>query len=373
MIERIYADNYKSFVDFELKPGPVQLLLGPNGSGKSTVRHLLSALRSVVVDGVLASEAFPPQTLTRWDRRTDQRFELAVSGNGGRYDYRLEIEHPPHGHSARILAEWLHFDGEPLFTMLDGKLFLYDDDSSTVGGYPTSGDRSGLYGVPPRDDLAKHNWFKSWMAQLCCVRIDPLSVRSDTDREDPHPDETLANFASWYRHLAQERPGAVHELFESLASGVIDGFKSLNLVRMSEEARVLKVEVEGAGASGSPTIQRYDLAEISDGQRSLLMLYALLHGAMAPGTTLLVDDPVAYVSLAEIQPWLTALIDRADDLGAQVFLISHHPEIVNHLAPSHGLAFHRDGNGPARARPFADPSDSGLPPAELIARGWDGE
>ena len=357
-------------VNFELHPGPVQLLLGPNGAGKSTVRHVLAALRRLVVVGQLVTEAFPVRSMTRWEQRNLQTFELAVRGNGGRYDYRLEVEHNRDRKLGRVGRESLEFDGKPLFSMDDDLVQLYRDDHSTGPWYPTSRGRSGICNVPPGRDNTRLTWFKDWMAGLCCVRIDPMGVRSDSVREDAHPDEDLSNFASWYRHLAQEKPAAVHELFESLAGGVIEGFRSLNLARMSEDARTLKVDVEGPG--GGP-ILRFDLDELSDGQRSLILLYALLHGAMQPGTTLLIDDPVAHVALGEIQAWLSALIDRADDIGAQVLVISHHPEIVNHLAGSSGLVVRRDRNGPTRVQPFDDPSGAGLPPAEMIARGWAGE
>jgi AAA15 family ATPase/GTPase len=33
MLKRLYIDNFRSFVNFEYKPGSKQLLLGANGSG----------------------------------------------------------------------------------------------------------------------------------------------------------------------------------------------------------------------------------------------------------------------------------------------------------------------------------------------------
>ena len=35
MITRLYVDNFKTLVNFELTLGPMNLLLGANGSGKS--------------------------------------------------------------------------------------------------------------------------------------------------------------------------------------------------------------------------------------------------------------------------------------------------------------------------------------------------
>jgi hypothetical protein len=49
-------------------------------------------------------------------------------------------------------------------------------------------------------------------------------------------------------------------------------------------------------------------------------------------------------------------------------LISHHPEIIDYLAPEVGLLFERDGPGPVRVRKYKP--DESLSPSEQIARGW---
>jgi AAA15 family ATPase/GTPase len=57
MLKRVYIDNYRCFVNFELSLGQEQLILGLNGSGKST---LLDALRAV--KALICGEA-PPDVL----------------------------------------------------------------------------------------------------------------------------------------------------------------------------------------------------------------------------------------------------------------------------------------------------------------------
>ncbi|HMC58460.1 MAG TPA: hypothetical protein VKJ01_04645 [Candidatus Solibacter sp.] len=37
MLKRVYIDNYRAFVNFELALGQQQLILGLNGSGKSSL------------------------------------------------------------------------------------------------------------------------------------------------------------------------------------------------------------------------------------------------------------------------------------------------------------------------------------------------
>jgi hypothetical protein len=64
----------------------------------------------------------------------------------------------------------------------------------------------------------------------------------------------------------------------------------------------------------------------------------------------------------------------SDSKGAgQVFLISHHPEIMNPWAPAYGAQFVRDGAGPVSIERFRGNPEYSLSPAELVARGWERE
>jgi AAA15 family ATPase/GTPase len=90
MIERVYIDNYKCFVNFEIQPQAIQLILGGNGSGKTTFFDVLETVRDFLTEGNTTSQSFPTSTLKAWDKRRTQRFELAIKGNDGIYQYLLE-------------------------------------------------------------------------------------------------------------------------------------------------------------------------------------------------------------------------------------------------------------------------------------------
>src|SRR5262245_1925644 len=57
VINRIYIDNYKCFVNFEYHPGSLQLLMGSNGTGKTAVLDILEILREFVAAGTVATTA----------------------------------------------------------------------------------------------------------------------------------------------------------------------------------------------------------------------------------------------------------------------------------------------------------------------------
>ena len=93
MIDSIYIDNYKCFSNFQYEPSSVELILGDNGSGKTTVFDVIRKLKEFVTQGTSSVELFPSHELTAWDSRSEQRFEIGLEGNGGRYVYTLQLEH----------------------------------------------------------------------------------------------------------------------------------------------------------------------------------------------------------------------------------------------------------------------------------------
>ena len=101
----------------------------------------------------------------------------------------------------------------------------------------------------------------------------------------------------------------------------------------------------------------------------LLMLYALLHFAIAEGRSLVIDEPDNYVGLSEIQPWILE-VDRLLPNEGQVICISHHPEMLSNFSLADIFHFREVSKGVVRAEPVPHPDDSGLTLTERVARGW---
>jgi len=78
MIRRLYIDNFKCLVNFELNLQDLTLLVGPNGVGKTSVLDVVFALRQLLAGTAKVTDlgAFPTSTLTRWQKRNMQVFEL---------------------------------------------------------------------------------------------------------------------------------------------------------------------------------------------------------------------------------------------------------------------------------------------------------
>ena len=54
---------------------------------------------------------------------------------------------------------------------------------------------------------------------------------------------------------------------------------------------------------------------------------------------LFIDEPDHFVALAEIQPWLTELVNLCEETSSQAIICSNHPELIDYLGPESGASF----------------------------------
>ena len=375
MIKRIYIDNYKCFVNFELQLDELTLLVGRNGVGKTAVLDVIYAVRRLLdgTSSVTDAEVFPTSTLTRpkpRDTQDTQVFEVEVALGGETLVYRLEVEHDRDERRARIMLESLEGDGGPLFVFERGDVQLYRDDHSKGPPFGSDWRRSALASVVPRPDNVRLTRFLELMRKTVICGPNPPIFAREAASEDDMLARDGANFVAWYRHLAQERQHLIPKHKQEVQA-VIDGLQDFRLGRVGIDTRIL-LGIFGAG-SDAPEL-RFD--ELSDGQRALTLLYALTSLTAHQGHVLMIDEPVNYVALREIQPWLITLADACGDDFPQAVLCSHHPEVIDYLGPDCGVLLTRDGMRPARAEPLPKglehlTKDGPLKLSEVLARGWE--
>jgi predicted ATPase len=369
VIKRFYIDNYRCFTNFEFVPGRLNLLLGPNGSGKSSLFDVTAALADIVVGGVSVGETpdgLSSPTLTRWDRRTSQRFELDIELDGSIYGYSLVVQHEPDTGRARIVSEKLIADRKTLFAFEQGNVHLHRNDGTRGTSFAFRGDRSFIAQIEERAETAALIRWREFMRHVWIGRLRASHILGTSAGEDETLTRSASNFASWYRHFSQQDPVAAQRLFTALEP-VIPGFRALALPSAGSHGRVrdLVVKLDAAGTE-------YELGfdELSDGQRALIILYALLVG-MQPGRgCLLLDEPELHVGLPELQPWLVELDARYESAG-QVFVASHNPEVVDYMAAGEPFLFERPDAGPVRVRPAPFDRECGLSASQQFARGFD--
>ena len=367
MLEKLYVDNYRCLVNFELRLKELSLLLGPNGAGKSSVLDVIHAL-AVLLEGrakLTDPEVFPSRTLTRWQKHDIQIFEAHVRLDTDSFVYRLEVEHDRSNQRARIHLESLTGAEGPLFECRKGDVQLFRDDHSKGPSFSADWSESALARVASRRDNKRLSSFMDFMAGVTVCRIDPPAFHSESRNEARLLNRDASNFADWYRHVLQERPELILQYTHGLRE-VIGGLNTIRLERIGQDTRALMVVFDELG-------ERYELrlGEVSDGQRALIALYASIHLAEGTRNAVFLDEPDNYVALPEIQPWLMSLADACGESVSQAVVCSHHPELIDYLGADSGLLLQRKGAGAVTASDLeVGRSDDGLKLSELIARGW---
>jgi predicted ATPase len=380
MITRLYVDNFRSLVNFEIKFEETNLFLGSNGSGKSSVFDVLRSLRGFIGGETRLTEAFPGAELTHWQTNPCQKFELELKTNEyGVFTYTLIVEYGEKLDGvftkSRVKEEKLVSGEQVLFRSRNGEAYLYND-ASTQKNEPNATvtldwTQSGLGIIQERKDNKKLSLFKRRIEDLVIVRPTPVLMKSESQREEKHLSPRMENFAAWYRYLTQENLAAVQELLAELPKSV-PGLKTLNSILAGEGVRILKADFQAGDNSRKGT---ESFVSLSDGQKMLIAIYALIIGNKNRNVSLFIDEPDNYISIDEIQPWLRLFIDDCGEgeSFAQVALISHHPEVIDYSALGIPVWFERKPESPTRIRPIQEEGDK-VPPAcalslsQIIAR-----
>ncbi len=363
MLTRLYIDNYRTFEAFTWRPGRVALLIGRNGSGKSSLFDLLYVLRALVVGEGSVATCFPPASCTRWNKRSEQTFEIDAELPVGSFTYHLRIEHHPDGEKSRITRETLCSSEKTLFDFENGIVRLHNNDGVKKAEFRGNWSLSGLEFVAAEPANTLFTAFKTWLADLLIVRPNPAVMDARAPSENPSLVQDLANFASWYRFTQLSHPDALAATMASLGE-IFPNFRNLSMKVDEQKVGWLRANFEGPDAR--PYSLRFE--ELSDGQRMLIALYTLLHITNKTPRTLALDEPDNFVALEEIQPLLFEFLDRAmQGTGAQLFVASHHPEYLDHLAPDHGWVLDRPTGDVTRIARFT--ADVALSASSLVARG----
>lgn len=369
MLTRLYAHNYRCFVNFELGPGSNGLLLGYNGVGKTSVFHVLGAIQDLIVWNKEAVEAFPSDTLTFFGEGTRQRFEVDVKSPAGPMRYALVLEHNVEHETATIVSEDVLWLGSPhgadrVYGFANGEVHLSGSDEAVdVRSFPFTAQRSYLSSVDRERANPRLLWFLDFIQQIWILKLNPQNMRASAKRDELFLERDGTNFPSWCRHLLLESRHHVEAAEEQLRQ-VMPGFRSLS-VQAAGRVRVLVARFAPQGAK-KPVDVDFDV--LSDGQRALITLYVILHAVRDSAKLLCLDEPDNYVSIREIQPFLIELANAADDYGLQTLIVSHSSEVIDFLGASNALLLERPDGGQTRVGTLN--LGSGLKLSEQMARGW---
>ncbi len=369
MIKEIYIDNFKCLSNFRIQPKEFQLWLGDNGSGKTSVFDALRNLR-LLLQGKHLEDVFKASSRTAWDQRTRQTIGVSMVLDEETYEYQLSIEYADELRKARIAREELKWKGS-LFYLFDGtdahlyRVNRYTQQPEEGTSFTADWSRSIIPTIAERQDNQPLLRFREAVFGWLLINPIPHVVKQEAETETRILEEHAENFAEWYRYVLQEEPGIGYKAKERLKN-VLPGFDQVKM-REAGDVRRLTAVFRISGKD-----REFDFSALSDGQRQLIMLYTFL-AALNSGvfSTLFIDEPDNFVSLREIQPWISNLQDICEEDGKQAIIISHHPEIINKMARGEELWFSRPEGAQVITKPLPPVAD--LTPAEIVARGWENE
>ena len=186
MITRLYADNFKTLVNFELQLGPMNLLLGANGCRKVECFGGNSADKEFCSAGEKLNRLFPTSSLCRWDTRKIQTFELDLRGEEGTYTYKLEIEHDVEQERCRVKSERLTYNQRPLYVSDADGLKLYHGRHSLGKKFLIDRYRSGVGLIRGTQHIALTIQESSENGVV--AHIDPDRMANECETEDVFPE-----------------------------------------------------------------------------------------------------------------------------------------------------------------------------------------
>ena len=361
MITRLYANNFRCLVAFEVKFDSFGVLCGPNGAGKSSVFDAIKILRNLATgEALLGGEGerdIASLDFTNWMKNTVQEFEIDLQVDDKAFNYLIHLEQVSTELKPRVLREKATCDKRLLFERdLEGVKF--QKASGLPSGFPLDWRQAALGSIQPAGDRREIEVLQKALSSILVLQPSPRAIAPESKGESRTLSLHLENLLSWYRFLAQEQEWT-DALRDSLCE-VWPDFKSFKLVDVGLNAKALQLRFEG------DTIFFHQL---SDGEKALVGLYMVRSG-LATGAvgTVLLDEPDNYVGLPELQPWVLAMRELLDE-HHQVALISHHPELLGNAGEANGRYMWRDNHSsPTRIGTLKVPE--GLTPGEAVARGW---
>ncbi len=343
MLTRLYVDNYKTLLDFEFRPPRLCVLIGENGSGKTCVgSSLLSLVR--LLAGETAASAFPRDSLCRWSARSQQVVEVEHQVKRGRFVHRIEFSHDDH-RQVRIELERLTVDGRTVYELSKGVVTLSPADGKPQI-FPFDPVRSF---IPLADEVTSNSTFAGYrrLARTVCVlKPDPMRMSGVSSVDADGLEQTAANFGGWYRWLLQQHPERIGDYFKQL-TGVMPGFQSL----VAEDVGPTTKQVAARFSGPDKETVKFTFDELSDGQRQLCLLYAVLHD-LDEGHVLFLDEPDNFISIREVQPWLSELEAALERYDSQAIIVSHGTEAMDYLDSRQAFVVMRPHGGDTQLRPL---------------------
>lgn len=366
MITYLYANNYLSLVNFKVSFDKVNLLLGKNGTGKSNILFLLARLSSFIKGIGKTDSIFPTTSLTRWLKSDIQTFEFGMNYKELSYVYHLEVEHNKDLRQCKVLKEEVTCNEKRLLSASFGHCLIYDESTQESKELLADQTMSCVFLTPPDKDHVCLQLFITLINGLITCSPEPRHMLDVVENDVYVPSVDFSNIGSVYMGIGELNPDIHAEMRDAMKQ--IDGSFVRAKSFLEGYRKYLAVDRKYNDVEST-----FHFSELSDGEKMLFALYMILYAYIKKGHIVLLDEPDNYVSLREIQPWLSCVENEVGENG-QCIMVSHNAEVINYMAASNGIWISRNASGESRVieDPYKNDRDL-FTYAELMARGTDDE
>jgi len=369
MLTRVSIHNFNCLVDFELTLPHRLVLVGSNGSGKTSLWAVLVGLQDLLVRGHEVANVFPTRSLTRWLQDENvQRFEIDIRNGSDTYTYALELQHDRRLLTPSIQSERLRLGDQILYEHQDGEIRMYGDTQRPDGrprtNFPFGRKRSFLPDIEARNDNQHIVAFRAAVSDFWLIKHSPANIEPTTAEEGGWLERDGSNFSSWFRGVLADNPEVGSKLNEALRPAM-PGLQRIAFEKVSQKVRELMLYFRTEDHDYS-----ISASELSDGQRSLLLLHGLRIGAFDHASVAFLDEPETGLAPHEMQPWLSQATADLNEHDGQLLVISHHPEILDYLAPAQTLRFSRPRGGRTQTKEITLETTGGTKVSEWLSRPW---
>jgi predicted ATPase len=348
LVTRLYAKNFRSLEDVDVKLGPLTVLVGPNASGKSNVvdvlRFVADAFRNGLDSAIADRQGIG--AIRRWSvkGRYDVEVGLEFQAEEHAFHYSFVLGSKPHG-EYQVKREYFRVEGgrppeKPLmFETRNGRAVTSKVNS--VGG------RALRHFISPTDLVMRQSTmpiiflntlsevtaerlvavsrFEDYCSHLRFYHLFPNQIRQPQKLEERSSlREDGGNLASVLRQMVRDGSRHLPDLRSALGSAV-PGVADFQVTQVGGYLFVkLRHQVKDSSGRGA----WFDLSQESDGTVRILALLAALFQDPSP-SFIAVEEPELTVhpgALAVLADYL-----KESALRTQILITTHSPELIDRL------------------------------------------